>query len=124
MRIGGDDYPVEIAVNGDDCVVAIEIDDTLVQQNLTSAWRPGDAIFTGTVDGEDIRVQADRLGIGWRLFHAGMQADLQALPPRAAELSRMMPVKEPPRSVAVPIVADAGIADPRRRGGGRRGQSG
>ncbi len=96
MRIGGDDYPVEIAVNGDDCVVAIEIDDTLVQQNLTSAWRPGDAIFTGTVDGEDIRVQADRLGIGWRLFHAGMQADLQALPPRAAELSRMMPVKEPP----------------------------
>jgi len=96
MRIGGDDYPVEVAVNGDDCVVAIEIDDALVQQNLTSAWRPGDAIFTGTVDGEDIRVQADRLGIGWRLFHAGMQADLQALSPRAAELSRMMPVKEPP----------------------------
>ncbi len=96
MRIGSDDYPVEIAVNGDDCVVAIEIDDALIQQNLTSAWRPGDAIFAGTVDGEDIRVQADRLGIGWRLFHAGMQADLQALPPRAAELSRMMPVKEPP----------------------------
>jgi len=96
IRIGGDDYPVEIAVDGDDCMVAIEIDDALVQQNVTSAWRPGDPIFTASVDGEDIRVQADRLGIGWRLFHAGMQADLQALPRRAAELSRLMPVKEPP----------------------------
>ena len=77
-------------------MVAIEIDDALVQQNVTSPWRPGDPIFTASVDGEDIRVQVDRLGIGWRLFHAGMQADLQALPRRAAELSRLMPVKEPP----------------------------
>jgi propionyl-CoA carboxylase alpha chain len=96
VRIGGDDYPVEIAADGDDCMVAIEIDDALVQQNVTSPWRPGDPIFTASVDGEDIRVQVDRLGIGWRLFHAGMQADLQALPRRAAELSRLMPVKEPP----------------------------
>ncbi len=96
IRIGGDDYPVEIAADGDDCMVAIEIDDALVQQNVTSAWRPGDPMFTASVDGEDICVQADRLGIGWRLFHAGMQADLRALPRRAAELSRLMPVKEPP----------------------------
>lgn len=96
MRIDDDDYPVEIAVDGDDCVVAIEIDDTLVQRNISSRWRPGEPVFTGSVDGEDIRVQADRLGVGWRLFHAGMQADLEAMPPRAAELSRLMPVKEPP----------------------------
>lgn len=96
IRIGGEDYPVEIAADGDDCMVAIEIDDALVQQNVTSAWRPGDPMFTASVDGEDICVQADRLGIGWRLFHAGMQADLRALPRRAAELSRLMPVKEPP----------------------------
>ncbi len=96
MRIDDVDYPVEIAADGDECVVAVEIDDALVQRNISSGWRPGEPVFKGSVDGEDICVQADRLGIGWRLFHAGMQADIQVLPPRAAEFSRLMPVKEPP----------------------------
>ncbi len=96
MRIGDNDYPVDVAVDGDDCMVAIEIGDAPVRQSISSGWRPGEAVFAGSADGEDIRFQADRLGIGWRLFHAGMQADVQAMPRRAAELSRLMPVKEPP----------------------------
>jgi propionyl-CoA carboxylase alpha chain len=50
----------------------------------------------GAVDGAAVCIQVDRQGIGWRLDHAGVQAVAQVLTPRAAELSRRMPKKEPP----------------------------
>ena len=58
-------------------------------------WRPGDPIVRGTVDERPVCIQVDRHGIGWRLDHAGVQADVRILTPRAAELSRRMPKKAP-----------------------------
>jgi len=63
---------------------------------VETGWRPGDAMVRGKVDSAAVCIQADRRGIGWRLDHAGVQADLQVLTPRAAELSRRMPKKAPP----------------------------
>jgi len=93
----------------DDAMHAVEVDGTPGAYDVTfkgngkgrtlrveTEWRPGDPMVRGTVDGTAVCIQADRQGIGWRLDHAGVQAELQVLTPRAAALSRRMPKKEPP----------------------------
>ena len=42
------------------------------------------------------RFQVDRDGIGWRLFHGGVDAMVTMLPRRAADLLAQMPEKELP----------------------------
>ena len=59
-------------------------------------WVMGQPLFTGSIDGHAVAVQVDRLGIAWRLAHAGNQADVLVLTRRAAALHRLMPHKEPP----------------------------
>ncbi len=48
------------------------------------------------VDGVETCVQIDRVGDTWRLTHAGIEATVQVLTPRVAELNRLMPVRAPP----------------------------
>jgi propionyl-CoA carboxylase alpha chain len=78
-------YDVAFKENGKGDALRVETD-----------WRPGDPMVRGAVDGAAVCIQVDRQGIGWRLDHAGVQAVAQVLTPRAAELSRRMPKKEPP----------------------------
>jgi propionyl-CoA carboxylase alpha chain len=63
---------------------------------VTSAWDFGDPLFIGTVDGKEVCIQIDRIGIGYRLFHNGAQADATVYTPREAELAKLMPVKVAP----------------------------
>ena len=63
---------------------------------VTSEWQPGQPLFIGTIDGTAVIVQVDSRHSFWRLFHAGCQVDVTALPPRIAELARLMPQKKPP----------------------------
>jgi propionyl-CoA carboxylase alpha chain len=72
----------------------VRIDDRLVQ--VATTWQPGEPLLTADVDGHRVVVQADRHGSGWRLSHAGGQADVMVLSPRRAELYDLMPVKLPP----------------------------
>ena len=68
-----------------------------------------------------IVVQVDAVGAGWRLIHAGGQAEALVLTPRQAELYALMPVKAAPDTLEVPAVADAGPAGRRSRSArGRR----
>ena len=57
---------------------------------VRGSWRPGEVLFSGTLNGDAICVQVDREGVGYRLTHAGSELRLQMLAPRAAELSRFM----------------------------------
>ncbi|MGK9234260.1 acetyl/propionyl/methylcrotonyl-CoA carboxylase subunit alpha [Inquilinus limosus] len=63
---------------------------------VAGRWRPGEMLFDGTVDGERLVAQVDRRPVGLRLTHAGGEADLVLLTPRAAALAELMPVKAPP----------------------------
>src|SRR5262249_17124888 len=63
---------------------------------LSSDWRPGDPIYQGRVDGRALTVQVDRVGIGYRLSHGGTAAAVRVLSPAAAELAKLMPVKQLP----------------------------
>ena len=61
--------------------------------DVRSSWRPGEALFRGTVDGHPVTIQVDRDGIGYRLTYRGITVPVQVLPPRVAELLAAIPPK-------------------------------
>jgi propionyl-CoA carboxylase alpha chain len=63
---------------------------------VRSNWQFGQALFSGAINGQPIHVQVERQNQTYRLFHAGTQADVKVVTPRAAELLQHMPVKAPP----------------------------
>jgi propionyl-CoA carboxylase alpha chain len=60
---------------------------------VRSSWRPGEALFRGTVDGRAVTIQVDRDGIGYRLTYRGIAVPVKVLPPRVAELLTAIPPK-------------------------------
>jgi propionyl-CoA carboxylase alpha chain len=65
-------------------------------REVISAWRFGDPLYQGRVDGRPITVQIDRAGVGYRLGYGGAGLDALVLTPRAAELDALMPEKQAP----------------------------
>jgi len=63
---------------------------------VESDWQLGEPLFKGTVDGEPVCVQVERIVMAYRLSHGGSQADVLVLNPRAAELNALMLEKLPP----------------------------
>ena len=64
--------------------------------SLRSGWQPGQPLFRVLLNGKLICLQVERLGVGFRVFHGGAQADVKVLTPRGAEFDALMPHKEPP----------------------------
>jgi propionyl-CoA carboxylase alpha chain len=57
---------------------------------IRSNWKPGDALWRGTVDGVEIAVQARPVLNGYALSHAGVAVDARVYTPREAELAALM----------------------------------
>ena len=58
---------------------------------VRSGWWFGQPLFRGSVDGEPKCFQIERHGVGYRLIHRGVQADVWVLTPQQAELRALMP---------------------------------
>jgi len=65
-------------------------------REVLSAWRLGDPLYQGRIDGRPITVQIDRNGVGYRVTHGGASCKVMVLGSRAAELDAHMPEKLPP----------------------------
>jgi propionyl-CoA carboxylase alpha chain len=63
---------------------------------LRSTWQFGDPLYVGTLNGQPICMQVERRGLFYRLFHWGVQADMQVMSARTAELRARMPIKAAP----------------------------
>ena len=63
---------------------------------VRSSWRPGDAIWHGTVGGAAISAQVRPRLNGVRIDWRGLSAAASVMRPRTAELERLMPRKAPP----------------------------
>jgi len=63
---------------------------------VRSRWQFGNPLYIGTINGEPMCMQVERRGLVYRLFHWGVQADVQVMSARAAELHALMPVKAAP----------------------------
>jgi len=69
----------------------IRIGDKRVE--LESAWRPGQPVFTGMLDGKPITLEIDRTVMGYTLATAGVSREVAVVTPRLAELTAHMPEK-------------------------------
>ncbi|MCK9389614.1 MAG: acetyl-CoA carboxylase biotin carboxylase subunit [Sulfuritalea sp.] len=63
---------------------------------LRSNWQFGNPLYVGTLNSQPICMQIERCGLVYRLFHWGVQADMQVMSARTAELKMLMPVKAAP----------------------------
>ena len=60
---------------------------------LRSAWKPGDAVWTGTVDAAPVSVQVHPILNGFALAWRGIQVKALVYTEREAAAARLMPVK-------------------------------
>ena len=63
---------------------------------VRSNWQVGQLLYQGTLDGQPICMQVERVGLKYRITHWGTQADLMVVTARVAELHALMPHKAPP----------------------------
>ena len=63
---------------------------------VLTEWRPGNPLFTGTINGEPIAIKLRSTPQGYRLDWRGASVHAMVLSPRMAELYALMPVKEAP----------------------------
>ncbi|HEY6896239.1 MAG TPA: acetyl/propionyl/methylcrotonyl-CoA carboxylase subunit alpha, partial [Rhodocyclaceae bacterium] len=63
---------------------------------VRSGWQFGQALYCGSCNDQPFCLQVERVGLKYRLFHWGKQADLMVLNAQAAGLHRLMPHKAPP----------------------------
>ena len=92
VRADTEDYPVVLRELGSEFEATVEGG----AHRIESDWRPGATLFEGTLDGASLRVQVDRVGPGYTLFHGGVEFGALVLTPRAGALAALMPVKAPP----------------------------
>jgi propionyl-CoA carboxylase alpha chain len=96
IRLAEEDHQVELHSLHEGCRVTLWQNGRKRDLDVIHTWNPGDPLFRGVVDGDPVCVQVDGRGVGWRLSHAGVQADLRIMSPRAAALLHRMPKKQPP----------------------------
>ncbi|WP_207456027.1 acetyl/propionyl/methylcrotonyl-CoA carboxylase subunit alpha [Azospirillum sp. SYSU D00513] len=90
--VNDDRHVVTVQGEGDGCTVTLDGK----AHTVRGEWRPGQPLFRGTVDGEPVSLQIDRVGLHYRLFHGGAQALVKVLSPLVAKYDALMPVKAPP----------------------------
>jgi propionyl-CoA carboxylase alpha subunit len=92
VLIGGEQRKVRVspAPGGYD----VEIDGT--DMRLETGWRIGEPILHGSLDGEALTVQIERVGVDFRLYHRGVTQRVRVVSSRTAEFAARMPVKEAP----------------------------
>jgi propionyl-CoA carboxylase alpha chain len=89
-QIGGEDHAVKAQLTAEGAVVEI----AGTTHTVTGALHQHLRLFDGSVDDNAMRVQIEPRGAALRLSMGGQALLLRLLTPRAAELARLMPVKQ------------------------------
>lgn len=89
VRLGTAEVPLDIS-REDETIVA-RFDDGRAH-TLVSAWKPGDPVWRGTLDGASIAVQVRPIVNGFRLAHRGVETPVHVFTETEAAFARLMPV--------------------------------
>jgi propionyl-CoA carboxylase alpha chain len=92
VRLGHDWHCVEV-VHETDRIIQILHPKVQGERAVMSQWAPGNPIWHGFIDGEEVHVQVRRVENGYRLSHRGVSIDAHVYTMREAELVRLMPEK-------------------------------
>jgi propionyl-CoA carboxylase alpha chain len=90
VRLGEQDVQLEIRRQGE--VLAVEFPDAPAVL-LASAWRPGDPVWQGTLNGRPLAVQVRPALNGFDLLHRGVEVRAYVYTEREAAAARLMPAK-------------------------------
>ncbi len=90
VRIGEAAFAACVSAAGDESVVSFSAprEGTI---RLSSGWRPGERAWLGTIEGRAVAMQLRPILNGFRIGHAGTEADALVYTRREAELAAMMP---------------------------------
>lgn len=91
-RTGRDELPLSVSRAGDTYTVTTADR----SYSITTAWRPHDLVVEATIDGAPFAAQLETRALSWHLANGGRVADVRVLTPRAAELLRLIPERQPP----------------------------
>jgi len=87
------EYPLAVSDAEGGCDVKIGKGKAL---KVRSAWKPGEAFFRGTVNGQPVVARVATRPDGVRVVHGGAELDIAVRTVPAAQLARLMPEKLPP----------------------------
>ncbi len=63
-------------------------------RHIASDWKPGDPLWTGTIDSHPVAVQVRDIPNGFALSYRGVETHAYVYTEREAQYARLMPVKE------------------------------
>jgi propionyl-CoA carboxylase alpha chain len=96
VRLGGDEIVLEVARNNG--AIEVRFDKGKDNNNkavaLATDWKPGDPLWRGTVDGEQVSVQVRNIPNGFALSYRGIETPAYVFTEREAAYARLMPVKQ------------------------------
>ena len=97
VKLGADYVPVSVAEGPIAIPIGVELSVAGgPSAAVVSDWRPGDAVWHGTIGGKKISAQIRPVLNGVRIAWKGISATARAMLPDVAELEKLMPVKVPP----------------------------
>jgi propionyl-CoA carboxylase alpha chain len=89
--VNDESHPIRIAVAED---TKVEVHAGGKNYVIDSDWQPVRSLFDGVVNEDEICMQVERTGTGFRVRHAGYQGEIRIMSSFAAELLSRMPAKQ------------------------------
>jgi len=90
--LGSDEHRLVIKRDGE--TIAVHLAGEKGARLLSSDWKPGDPLWTGSIDGHDVAVQVRPLANGFALSFRGVETKAYVYTEREAAYARLMPVKQ------------------------------
>ena len=95
MLLGDSEHVVDVDRVGEEVVVTFA--DAAPGEGtyrLSSGWKPGDVLWSGTVNGRPVAVHVRPLANGFELAHRGVEAKAYVFTEREAAAVRLMPINK------------------------------
>ena len=90
--LGSDERRLVIKREGE--TIAVHLAGEKGARGLSSDWKPGDPLWTGSIDGHDVAVQVRPVANGFALSFRGVEAKAYVYTEREAAYATLMPVKQ------------------------------
>jgi len=91
--LGRDEIALEVKRENGTIAVRFPANDKAVR-HIASDWKPGDPLWTGTIDSHPVAVQVRDIPNGFALAYRGVETRAYVYTEREAQYARLMPVKE------------------------------
>jgi propionyl-CoA carboxylase alpha chain len=90
--LGDKEYRLE--VKRDNGTIAVRFPDENKPRHLGSDWKPGDPLWSGTIDSQPVAVQVRNIPNGFVLSYQGVETKAYVYTDREAAYARLMPLKK------------------------------